>query len=111
MSKLYETIKALTEDMNDRIENIKAIKGEPFAIAVRAAVSLNSISQLSCSAAPKELRRLILPEMCAEQLKYLCQILNLSVDDAHELIILAKGISMQVEDEVTRATTQGDQHG
>lgn len=111
MNDPSENIKALSSDLDARMENIEAIKGKLFAIAVRASVSMHSIIKLGSSEMPAELRRLILSDLCAHQIKYLCQILDLSKEDAQELVQLAQGICEQMQSEADRMiANRGEQH-
>ena len=99
---MKEDHSALMNELDARLENIKAIKGNKYALAVQAAVNIHNIMQVGSSRVPEELRRIILPDACASQIKYLCQLIDLSREDALELTNLAKSICEQAERKLNR---------
>lgn len=93
------------QDLNDRMENLEAIKGEAFCKAVKAAISIYSVLQVAtANHLPQALRDELLTDMLAGVTAQMCNALGLDIDDTKEAMQFAEGISQTIEAQGDRAS-------
>lgn len=102
MSELDKAVTTLTTELDDRMENLEAIKGKTFAETVRLSVNMQTIMQVGASDMPQELRAMIIPDMCAMHIANTAKTLGLTKDETIEAIEFAQGISDQITAESKR---------
>ncbi len=101
-SELEEKVTALANDLDARMENIEAIKGEAFAKVTRLAVNMATITQIGSSDIPQELRTVIMADMCAMHIVQTAKAFGLNKEQTKEMADLAHSISDQIKAESKR---------
>ena len=94
-------VEALTTDIDDRMENLVAIKGERFAEMVSLCLSVHSIIEISTNPhAPQGLRDMAVIQMCADLVSKMLEIgLGGDQKEALEAIQFAKNINTSMRNE------------
>jgi hypothetical protein len=100
--KLDHAVTALATDLDDRMDNIEAIKGKTFAEAVRMSVNMHTIMEIGASDIPVELRRMIVPDMCALHVVHMARALDLNQEQIKEMADMSRGICEQIKSESKR---------
>jgi hypothetical protein len=93
-------VEALTTDIDDRLQNLIAIKGERFTEMVGLCLSVHSILEMAGNRhVPHEVRGTIVVEMCADLVSKMLEIGLDNNADRMECIQFAKNINTSMRNE------------
>jgi hypothetical protein len=93
------------EDLNDRMDNLEAIKGENFAKSVEAALSIYSVLKVATAhQIPALIRDDLVTHMLVDLTVEVCKALGLSHDELKEAMQFAKSMSETLETQGHRAS-------
>ena len=98
-----QAVNTLTTDLDDRLENIEAVKGKNFAEAVQLAVNIHTIMQVAVSDIPYEFRVKMIFALCSKHVVNMANSLGLTTEkDFKEMADIAKSIADQIRTETKR---------
>ena len=115
MNKKEELTRLLTdlgEDINDRMENLIAIKGEKFSDAVGICLGFHSLMQISnAKNIPEPIRKIVFLDLSANLMGSVMMSLLGNAEDAKEAVHFAKNISDTMDQNAAKLMTilKGDQ--
>lgn len=115
MNKKDELTRLLTdlgEDINDRMENLIAIKGEKFSEAVSICLGFHSLMQIAdAKNIPEPIRKTIALDLSTNLMGSVMMSLLGNAEDAKEAVHFAKNISDTMDQNAAKLMTilKGDQ--
>lgn len=110
--ELIGLVKDLTEDIDDRMENLIAIKGEKFAEAVSMCLAIHSVLEVAgAKNLPHELRGIMLADMMAGLMSKMLKHMLTNDEECKEAITFAKNINMSMSEQaakISKLLNKGD---
>ena len=110
--ELGQLLTDLGEDINDRMENLIAIKGEKFSEAVSIVLGFHSLMQIAgAKNIPEPIRKIITLDLSTNLMGSVMMSLLGNAEDAKEAVHFAKNISDTMDQNAAKLMTilKGDQ--
>ena len=102
---LQAIVEETMSDLNDRLDNLEAIKGENFSKAVKLSISIYSVLRVATTnQLPAVIRDELLTDMLAGVTAQMCVALGLDIDSTKEAMHFAEGMSKTLETQGERAS-------